>query len=101
MTSQPRLSLCMIVRDEQEMLPGLLDSVRGLWDEFLVADTGSTDGTVDLLEKAGATVEPFAWCDDFAAARNASLDMASGEWILFLDADERVSPNWPPRSAPF
>ena len=83
----------MIVRDEQEMLPGLLESVRGLWDEFIVADTGSTDGSTDLLEAAGATVVPFTWCDDFAAARNASVAPATGRWILFLDADERVTPD--------
>ncbi len=86
------LSLCMIVKDEQDLLPGLLDSVQGLWDELIVADTGSTDATVDILQAAGARIVPFVWCDDFAAARNASLTGAVGRWILFLDADERVTP---------
>ena len=92
MPERPRLSICMIVRDEETMLPGLLDGVAGLWDELCVVDTGSTDGTAGLLAAAGADVRALAWNDDFAAARNASLDMAGGDWILVLDADERVSP---------
>ncbi|MBK9305131.1 MAG: glycosyltransferase [bacterium] len=88
----PRLSLCLIVRDEEAMLPGLLASVAGLWDECVAVDSGSRDATVPLLEAAGARVVPFVWCDDFAAARNAALDAATGDWILALDADERVSP---------
>lgn len=87
-----RISLCMIVRDEADMLPGFLAAARGLWDELVVVDTGSTDGTVALLEQAGATVVHRAWDDDFAAARNASLDLAGGDWILMLDADERPLP---------
>ncbi|MDO9694546.1 MAG: glycosyltransferase [Candidatus Latescibacteria bacterium] len=82
----------MIVRDEEAMLPGLLESVAGLWDEFVAVDSGSRDETVPLLEAAGARVVPFVWCDDFAAARNAALAAATGDWILALDADERVSP---------
>ncbi len=87
-----RLSICMIVRDEESMLPGLLESVAGLCDELCVVDTGSSDGTVAMLAQAGAVVKHMPWRDDFAAARNASLDMAGGDWIFFLDADERVSP---------
>lgn len=90
--ARPLLSLCMIVKNEETMLPELLSSVDGLWDEFIVADTGSTDGTVALLETAGATVITHPWDDDFAAARNASLAPATGQWVLFLDADERVTP---------
>ena len=91
--NQPRLSLCMIVRDEEAMLPDFLASVANLWDEFIAVDTGSQDESVAMLLAAGAKVIPFTWIDDFAAARNASLDQATGEWILFLDADERVSPD--------
>lgn len=84
-----RLSLCMIVRNEQDMLPGFLAAAHGLWDELLAVDTGSEDRTPAILEDAGARVIPFAWRDDFSAARNAGLAQASGDWILFLDADER------------
>ncbi len=88
---RPELSLCLIVRDEQDMIPEFLTSVNGLWDELIAADTGSVDKTVALLEAAGAKVIHFPWIDDFSAARNASLDAATGRWILFLDADERPS----------
>lgn len=87
----PRLSLCLIVRDEEEMLPGCLASVRGSVDEIVAADTGSTDGTRALLVAAGARVVDFPWCDDFAAARNAALAAATGDYVLVLDADERLA----------
>lgn len=80
-----RISLCMIVRDEVEALPACLDSVRAAVDEIVVVDTGSTDGTQALTR-----VVEFPWCDDFAAARNRSLELASGDWVLVLDADERL-----------
>ena len=83
------LSLCMIVRDEAAMLPGFLASVAGLWDELVVADTGSRDGSPDLVRAAGGRVVDFPWVGDFAAARNASLAPAQGRWIVCLDADER------------
>jgi tetratricopeptide (TPR) repeat protein len=82
----------MIVRDEAELLPRFLDHARGLWDELVVVDTGSKDGTVSILEQAGARVLHRPWADDFAAARNAGLAEARGDWILYLDADEMVSP---------
>ena len=87
-----RLSLCAIVRDELENLEGLLASVRGVADELCLVDTGSSDGTAERARELGARVEAFAWCDDFAAARNASFAMARGDWILVLDADERLEP---------
>ncbi len=82
----------MIVRDEAAMLPAFFESVEGLWDELVVVDTGSKDETVSMCEAAGAKMVHFPWIDDFSAARNAGLEVATGEWILFLDADERPSP---------
>jgi len=81
----------MIVKDEAAMLPGFLERVRGLWDELVVVDTGSTDATVAILEGAGAKVLHQAWRHDFAYARNVSLQAATGDWIIFLDPDEYVS----------
>src|SRR6185436_13910378 len=69
----PRLSLCMIVRDEADLLPRFLEQAQGLWDELCVVDTGSSDSTVDILTKAGARIFHRAWDEDFAAARNAGL----------------------------
>ncbi len=86
----PRVSLTMIVRDEADNLPACLASAEGLCDEVVVVDTGSTDGTAEVARSLGATVVPFAWIDDFAAARNAALDHASGRFALWLDADDRL-----------
>jgi tetratricopeptide (TPR) repeat protein len=86
----------MIVRDEQELLPRCLSSVRSLVDQMVVVDTGSTDRTREIAQSYGANVYPFAWCQDFAAARNESLKHAQGEWILVLDADEVLLPEMIP-----
>jgi tetratricopeptide (TPR) repeat protein len=85
-----RLSIAMIVKDEARALPHCLESVKGLWDELVVVDTGSGDGTVEIAKGYGARVEPFTWVEDFSAARNFSLGLCTGDWILVLDADEAV-----------
>lgn len=86
-----RLSACLIVRNEQANLPDCLVSAMGVADEIVVVDTGSTDDTVDVAAAYGAKIGVFEWCDDFAAARNASLELATGTWALWIDADERLS----------
>lgn len=88
--SNKRISICMIVRDEEANLPGCLDSVASLADEIVVVDTGSTDRTREIAARHGARLFTAAWQDDFSAARNVSLEQATGEWILVLDADERI-----------
>ena len=85
-----RLSLCMIVKDEEEMLAGCLEPLRGVVDEMVVVDTGSTDRTVEIAESFGAKVVHFPWNGSFADARNVSLDNATGDWIMYLDADEHI-----------
>lgn len=82
----------MIVRNEEDLLPGCLESLDGLVDEIVVVDTGSTDATVDIARAHGATVLHHEWNGSFADARNAGLAEARGEWILYIDADERVRP---------
>ena len=72
--------------------PPLPASVRALVDEMVVVDTGSTDATREVAAAAGARVHEIPWQDDFAAARNASLDLCRGRWILVLDADEVIAP---------
>jgi tetratricopeptide (TPR) repeat protein len=85
-----RLSLCMIVRDEQEHLARCLESVQGVVDEIVVVDTGSVDDSVAIAERFGAVVLHEEWKGDFAAPRNTGIDAATGDWILVLDADEEL-----------
>jgi tetratricopeptide (TPR) repeat protein len=86
------LSATLIVRDEERHLSGCLESLRGLADEIIVVDTGSNDGSRALAMAHGAKVFDFPWQADFSLARNHALDQASGDWILYIDADERVRP---------
>lgn len=85
-----RVAGCLIVRDEVEFLPDALGSLVGAVDEVVVVDTGSADGTPDLARAAGATVVAIRWADDFAAARNVAHEIARADWLLWLDADERL-----------
>lgn len=87
----PILSLCMIAKNEELHLARCLESVRGLANEMIVVDTGSTDRTVEIARSYGARVLHFTWQDDFSLARNYGLAAASGEWILALDADETIA----------
>ena len=81
----------MIVKNEARCLARCLQSVKGITDEMVIADTGSTDDTVKIAGEFGAEgFLHFKWVDDFAAARNFALDQAAGDWILVLDADEWV-----------
>jgi tetratricopeptide (TPR) repeat protein len=84
---RPRLSLCMIVKNEIDCLQRCIDSVKDIVDEIVIVDTGSTDGTLDLVKKCASRMTRIAWTDDFSHARNISLDMATGDWILSMDAD--------------
>jgi len=84
----PKLSLAMIVKNESRCLARCLQSVKGIVDEIVVADTGSTDDTANIAREFGAKVSNFDWVDDFAAAKNFAIDQTAGDWILVLDADE-------------
>lgn len=88
----PTISLCMIVRDEEQYLEDCLKSVAGAVDEIVIVDTGSTDGTLAIARRYGAKIREIAWQYDFAGARNTALEMATGDWVLVLDADERLKP---------
>jgi glycosyltransferase involved in cell wall biosynthesis len=80
----------MIVRNEEANLPACLESVRGLFDEAVIVDTGSTDRTVKIARAFGARVYRFPWCDDFAAARNHGLEQVRTDWWFRMDADDRL-----------
>jgi tetratricopeptide (TPR) repeat protein len=83
----------MIAKNEERNLPRCLASVQGVVDEIILVDTGSTDKTVKVAQTYGARVFAHVWQDDFARARNASLEPATGDWILALDADEELEPD--------
>ena len=82
------VSLCMIVKNEEEVLGRCLGSVAHLVDEIIIMDTGSTDRTKEIAQEFGAKVFEFTWVDDFAAARNASFAKATQDYVLWLDADD-------------
>ena len=85
------LSLCMIVRDEDEYISQCLGSIKSIVDEIIIIDTGSIDNTIEIAKKFGAKVISHKWKDDFSEARNISLKNATKEWILVLDGDEEIS----------
>lgn len=89
---KPTVSLCMIVKNEELFLAQCLQSVKAVVDELVLLDTGSTDRTVALATLFGARVGRFDWTGSFSEARNAVLKQAKGDWILVMDADERISP---------
>ena len=85
------LSVCLIVKDEQEVLERCLNCVSRFADEIVVVDTGSTDDTVQIAKKFTDKVYFFKWCDDFSSARNYAFDRASCELLMWLDADDVVT----------
>jgi Tfp pilus assembly protein PilF len=89
----PRLTVCLIARNEEQFIGACLESVRGVAGQIIVMDTGSTDRTKEISASLGAEVYSFEWIDDFSAARNAALERATGDWVLILDADEELPPS--------
>lgn len=86
------LSACLIVKNEESQLARCLESLKGVADEIIVVDTGSTDRTLEIAAQYGAKIGHFAWCEDFAKARNAALELATQPWCLWIDADEELTP---------
>lgn len=84
------LSIAMIVKNEEKMLSGALDSIAQIANEIVIIDTGSTDNTLEIAQKFNTKIGYFKWNDDFSAARNESLKLCTSDWILYLDADERL-----------
>ena len=91
-----KISACLIVKNEEEMLEPCLKSLQGVVDEIIVVDTGSTDGTIDIIKKYDCNLQHFEWINDFAAARNYAKSFATGDFMLVIDADERAEPSCVP-----
>jgi tetratricopeptide (TPR) repeat protein len=92
MNNFPKISACMIVRDEEDLLPRCLKSIQDHVDEIVVVDTGSTDRTVAIAESFGAKVYHHPWEHHFSRHRNQSMDYATGDWLFIIDADEEPMP---------
>jgi tetratricopeptide (TPR) repeat protein len=85
-----QVSAALIVRNESAFIEDCLKSLTGVVDEIVVVDTGSTDDTVEIARRFPIKLHSFQWRQDFSAARNYAIDQASGDWILYIDADERL-----------
>ncbi|CCO09053.1 glycosyltransferase family 2 protein [Desulforamulus hydrothermalis] len=90
MSTSCTISLCMIVKNEANYLDDCLSRVKDLVDEIIVVDTGSSDDTIKIARNYHAKIFSYDWAGDFSKARNYSLDQASGDWIIYLDADEEL-----------
>lgn len=86
------ISVCMIVKNEEQLLPRCLKSIRNLADEIVLVDTGSEDKTVQIAEEFGCKIYHFPWPGDFSSARNESLKHVTKDWIFIIDADEELPP---------
>ena len=95
-----KISACVIAKNEERNLPRWLASMRVFADEMIVVDTGSIDATVEIARAGGAEVYHFDWSNNFAAAKNFALDRASGDWVIFTDADEYFTDESAPRVRP-
>lgn len=84
------ISLCMIVKNEEKYIAQCLNSVKDIVDEIIIVDTGSTDNTIDLAKPFQPKVFQYQWDNNFGKARNYALEHAHGDWILVLDADEKI-----------
>ena len=87
------LSLCLIVKNEEEKLENFLLKLKPHVDEIIIVDTGSTDKTKEIALKFTSDVFDFSWNDDFSSARNFSISKATKDWILVLDPDETITEN--------
>ncbi|MBF0230138.1 MAG: glycosyltransferase [Desulfamplus sp.] len=89
-TTNIKLSACMMVKNEEEMLPRCLNSIKHLVDEIIVVDTGSTDATIAIAQSFGAKIYHHPWEQNFSKHRNQSISYATGDWFLIIDADEEL-----------
>lgn len=84
------ISLCMIVKNEEDVIARCLDSIKDIVDEIIIVDTGSSDNTKEIVKEYTDNIFDFEWIDDFSAARNYSFSKATKDFILWLDADDVI-----------
>lgn len=84
------LSVCMIVKNEEDVLARILQCVNKFADEIIIIDTGSSDNTINIAKSFTDKVFNFEWCDDFSKARNYSFSLATKEYIMWVDADDYI-----------
>ena len=89
-TIEPTLSACMIVKNEEKLLEQCLESVKDVVNEIIIVDTGSTDNTIEIAKRYTNKVYFHEWQNNFSEARNHSLQYATDDWILIIDADEKL-----------
>ncbi|RDY25336.1 glycosyltransferase family 2 protein [Romboutsia weinsteinii] len=87
------ISLCMIAKNEEDVIARCISSIKDIVDEIIIVDTGSTDNTIEIAKNLGASVYEFEWIDDFSKARNYSFSKATKDYILWLDADDILNPD--------
>lgn len=90
MAKIPILSVSIIAKNEANWIDKIIQDCKGFADEVVVCDTGSTDDTVKIAKKLGAKIVHFEWCNNFSAARNASLKACNGSYVFWLDCDDRI-----------
>jgi len=86
-----KLSICIIAKNEQNNIGACIQSIAPIADEIVLVDTGSTDNTILTAKGLGANIFPFPFSGDLAEARNFSIEKARNDWVLIVDADERVA----------
>ena len=86
------LAVLILTKNEEKNIAETIQSARQCTDEVILIDSGSTDRTVEIAEKAGARVVYRAWTNDFSAQRNFGLSATDATWVLYLDADEHLTP---------
>jgi cellulose synthase/poly-beta-1,6-N-acetylglucosamine synthase-like glycosyltransferase len=92
-TEAPRISVCMIVKNEEKSLDNCLKSIKDIADEIIIVDTGSTDRTVEAAKRYTDKIYFHPWEDSFSKARNQVLAYAACDWIFQIDADEVLAPS--------
>lgn len=88
-----RISLCMIVKNEEDVIGRCLECVKDIVDEIIIVDTGSTDSTIEIVKKYTPKIYHFKWVDDFSKARNYAFSKATQDYIMWLDADDILFEN--------